>query len=125
MKEIAATGAQDATEWQRPTARRWSEDDARAMARAFAASGETKAAFARRHGINDERIRRWLRQLAEEDRRRSRPAFAPVRLVERAPERRGGSGIEIVVGARVVRVGAGFCPETLLKVLAALEAAAC
>lgn len=125
MRESTATGAQDATEWQRPTARRWSEHDARGMARAFAASGETKAVFAKRHGLGEERVRRWLKQLAEMDRRRTRPAFAPVRLVERAPERRVGGGIEIVVGARMVRVGAGFCPETLLKVLAALEAAPC
>lgn len=123
MKEIAATGAAEAQEWRPPAARRWSERDARAMARAFAASGETKAVFARRHGLGEERIRRWLGQLAERDRHRSQPAFAPVRLVERAGERRGG--IEIVIGARVVRVAAGFCPETLRQVLAALDEAAC
>ncbi len=46
---------------------RWREKDARAMARAFAASGETKAVFAKRHGLNEERVRRWLRTLEERD----------------------------------------------------------
>lgn len=123
MRESAATGTQGASEWRPPSARRWSESEGRAMARAFAASGETKTAFAKRHGLGPERVRRWLAQLAERDRRRDAPAFMPVRLVERAPERRGA--IEIVVGARVVRVGVGFCPETLRKVLAALEDAVC
>lgn len=123
MRESAATGMQGASEWRPPAARRWSEAQARAMARAFVASGETKAAFAERHGLNEERVRRWLRQLAERDRAGSRPAFAPVRLVERAPERRGG--VEIVVGTRVVRVAVGFCPETLRQVLVALETVAC
>ena len=93
------------------------------MAAALAASGESTAEFARRHGLNEERLRRWLRQLAELDGRSGQPTFAPVRLVERVPERRGG--IEIVVGTRVVRVAAGFCPETLQEVLAALETVAC
>ena len=123
MKGIAARGTVEALEWRPPAARRWSEREARAMARAFAASGETKAVFARRHGLGEERIRRWLGQLAEQDQRGSQPAFAPVRLVERAVERRGG--VEIVVGKRVVRVGAGFCPATLRQVLAALEDGAC
>jgi hypothetical protein len=48
---------------------------------------------------------------------------APVRLVERAPERRGG--VEIVVGKRVVRVDADFCPDVLRKVLVALEELGC
>jgi len=93
------------------------------MARAFAASGESKMAFAKRHGLGPERVRRWLARLAERERQRG-PTFAPVRLIERAAEPRGG-GVEIVVGTRVVRVGAGFCKETLRQVVAALEEAAC
>ena len=123
MKEMAATGTESAGEWRPPARRRWRERDARAMARAFAASGESKLAFARRHGLGPERVRRWLAQLAERDRRHEPVAFAPVRLVERAPERRGG--VEIIVGARVVRISAGFCPEALRQVLAALDEAAC
>lgn len=123
MKESAATGTEGASEWRPPARRRWRERDARGMAQALVASGETKAAFARRHGLSEERIRRWLRQLTERDQQRSQPAFTPVRLVERVPERRGG--IEIAVGTHVIRVAAGFCPETLRKVLAALEEVAC
>lgn len=121
MRESAATGMQGASDWQPPAARRWSERDARGMARAFAASGETMTAFARRHGLGPERVRRWLAELAERDRGRAAPAFAPVRLVERSPR----VGVEIVVGKRVVRVGVGFCSETLRQVLAALDEAAC
>jgi transposase-like protein len=119
MRE-SATGIQGASEWRPPAARRWSERDAQAMARALAASGETPAEFAKRHGLNEERIRRWVRHLAEHDPKRAAPAFAPVRLVEREPEQRGG--VEIVVGKRVVRVGVGFCPEVLRQVVEALEA---
>ena len=93
------------------------------MARAFAASGETPAAFAERYGLGPERVRRWLARVAERERRPAPVGFAPVRLVERAPERRGG--VEVVVGGRVVRVGPAFCPETLRQVLAALEEATC
>jgi transposase-like protein len=123
MRESTATGMQGAGEWSPPTARRWSNAQGRAMARAFAASGDTQVEFARRHGLGPERVRRWLARVAERQQRPEPVAFAPVRLVERAPERRGG--VEIVVGGRVVRVGPAFCPETLRQVLAALEEVAC
>lgn len=123
MKEMEAAGTDETQQWRPSASRRWSEREARDMARAFAASGETKAEFARRHGLGEERIRRWLGQLAERDRRSKRPVFAPVRLVERA--RSGSGGVELVIGARVVRVGNGFCPETLRQVLAVIEDDAC
>ena len=47
-------------------------------------------------------MQRWVKQLAERDRRREPVSFVPVRLVERAPEQR--NGVEIVVGKWVVRV---------------------
>lgn len=123
MRDSAAAGIPGGGEWRPPAARRWSKADGRAMAQAFAASGETKAAFAKRHGLEEERVRRWLRQVGEQDCKQQPVAFVPVQVVERVPKRRGG--VEIVVGARVVRVSAGFCKETLLEVLAALETVAC
>lgn len=115
--------ARSGSEWQPPAARRWSEAEARDVVNAFLSSGETKAAFARRYGFNDERLRRWMRDLAERERIRAAPAFAPVRLVERAPERRGG--VEVVVGKCTVRVGVGFCPDVLREVIATLDKDAC
>jgi len=142
MRESTATGTQGAGEWRPPAARRWSTAQGRAMARAFAASGETKVEFARRHGLGPERVRRWLERVVARERQPAAVEFAPVRLVERAPERRPEpaafapvrlveraperqSGVEIVVGGRVVRVSAAFCPETLCRVLAALDEGAC
>ena len=123
MREGAAAGVAGASEWRPPSKRRWSKADGRAMARAFAESGETIAAFARRHGLDEERVRRWLRQVGGPDSKREPVAFVPVEVVERTPKRRGD--IEIVVGARVVRVSVGFCKDTLLEVLAALEWVTC
>ncbi len=123
MAKGAAAAEAGASEWRPPSKRRWSKADGRAMAHAFAVSGQTKAAFARRHGLDEERVRRWLRQVGEPDRKREPVAFVPVRVIDRAPQGRGG--VEVVVGARVVRVAAGFCKETLLEVLSALESAAC
>jgi transposase-like protein len=117
---MAAGGA---SEWRPPEARRWTEEEAREMVKAFVASGESKAVFAKRHGLKKERIERWVRNLGEDDRKRTAPAFAPVRLVERVPERRGI--VEVVVGKRMVRVGIGFCPDLLCEVISALEKGAC
>jgi transposase-like protein len=103
--------------------RRWTKEDGRAMAEAYAASGLSQVAFARRHGLKVERVRWWLTQLNEKKPREPEVTFAPVRLVERASQRRGG--VEVVVGRRVVRVDVGFCPDLLREVLAALEEATC
>jgi transposase-like protein len=124
MRQDAAAAATGASEWRPPAKRRWSEADGRSMARAFAQSGETEAAFATRHGLDEERVRRWLRaQEATAAKRDTVPAFVPVRVLENRVERRGG--VEIVVGNCVVRVAAGFCPDLLRQVIAALEANAC
>jgi transposase-like protein len=123
MREGAAAAAAGASDWRPPAKRRWGKADGRAMAHAFAESGETKAAFARRHGLDAERVRRWLREVGEPERKHEPVTFVPVQVVEHAPKRRGG--VEIVVGARVVRVSVGFCKDTLLEVLAALESVAC
>ncbi len=120
MRIVAAAGA---SEWRPPAGRRWSEAEAREMVKAFAASGESNAEFAKRHGLKVERVRRWLRNLGEDDRKSAAPTFAPVRLVERVPERRGA--VEVIVGTRVVRVGTGFSPDLLCEVIAALEKDAC
>jgi transposase-like protein len=40
----------------------WRESTARVMADAWRGSGETVAAFARRHGVNRRRLARWVRR---------------------------------------------------------------
>ena len=47
------------------TRRRWSSDDARAALAAWAASGLSQAAFARREGLDVQRLRMWKRKLGD------------------------------------------------------------
>jgi len=93
--------------------RRWSEADARAMVQAWRRSGESQLAFARRHGLDPQRVGHWVRRLRSEPSGTSAPmSFHPVRLVNRA---RPGEGtgerppIQIVLAdGRVVRVPRGI-----------------
>jgi len=99
------------------------------MAKAFAESGDTVAAFARAHGLDAQRVHWWQQRLEQLDAREPILRFAPVRLVPadshvELPEQaqRGASPIEVVLaGARVVRVGRGFDADTLRRVVEALE----
>jgi len=98
--------------------RRWSEREARIVMSAWRGSGETMWAFARERGLVAQRLYRWARQLRGGE---SSVGFHPVRLVEgsRAVE---GRKIEIVLmDGRRVRVGEGFSPEELDRVLDVLE----
>jgi len=69
--------------WQRlRERRRWNADDGRWAVEAWAASRETMAGFADRHGIHHERLRRWCRRLG--GRRGARvPAPAQQRVAAR------------------------------------------
>lgn len=64
--------------------RRWSEADARAIVQAWRGSGESQLVFARRHGLDPQRIGHWVRRLRAapmaED---SLLSFRPVWLVNR------------------------------------------
>jgi len=125
------------TSWQPPRERRrWTLGDGRALVAALRASRQTATAFARQHGIHEERVRRWVRRV--EQRRAAPPAppstpatapapaplaFAPVRLVERAePE---CPALEVAVGGAVIRVRRGFDEALLGRVVAALGAGRC
>lgn len=108
--------------------RYWREPEARVMVEAWQRSGESLSGFAKRHGVDRRRLRRWATRMAEEDSARRDPevSFHPVRLVEaeRGAERRGGDRIEVVLGdGRRVRVPRGFAPEDLREVLRVLEGA--
>jgi len=109
-------------EWTPPRGRgRWRLADGEAMVSALVASGETLAGFARRHGLHPARVQRWVTRVGRKRRPRSAPvpvmAFAPVRVTA---EPAGASGLEVVVGGAVVRVGRGFDDELLRRVVAAL-----
>ena len=107
-----------------PGRRRWSQAEGRAMLAALHASGVGMGAFAQRHGLHEERVRRWVRRA---DRRRptpgaAPPGFAPVRLVAPPPV---AAGLEVAVGGAVVRVRPGFDAVLLRQVVAALGGAPC
>lgn len=105
-----------------PPAGRWSDAVGRSMVEAFLASGLSRGAFARRHGLTFQRVKYWLDRIAG---RPAQPsgvaavAFAPVRVVETA------GALEVVVGCAVVRVVRDFDPAHLCRVVAALGGLPC
>jgi transposase-like protein len=119
--------------WSPPAGGRWSEAVGRAMVEAFRRSGESLGAFARRHGMQAQRVKYWVdrfegRSTAGRAAGRSARAacvtFAPLQVVEPAPPTESAP-IEVVVGSAVVRVPAGFDQAHLSRVLAALAGTPC
>lgn len=113
-------------EWTPPRGRpRWTMAEGELMVAALRASGETPAAFARRHGLHEVRVQRWVARVGKKARSAApaRPVgFAPVRVTSAQP---ATSGLEVVVGGAVVRVGRGFDDELLRRVVVALGEAPC
>jgi transposase-like protein len=75
------------------------------MVAALRASGERPAALARRHGLHEVRVQRWVVRVSRKARSATpgQPvAFAPVRVTSAQP---AVSGLEVAVGGAVVRVG--------------------
>jgi hypothetical protein len=104
---------------------RWQLADGELMVAALRASGETPAAFARRHGLHEVRVQRWVARVGRKARSATpvQPvAFAPVRVTSAQP---AVSGLEVAVGGAVVRVSRGFDDDLLRRVVAALAEAAC
>ena len=101
--------------------RYWRAGDARVVVEAWRRSGEGRAVFARRHGIEPKRLSRWAARL---DGPEKAVRFHPVRLVQ-ADAEGGGKPMEIVlVTGHTVRVPAGFAAEDLKRVLGVLSAGA-
>lgn len=90
--------------------RRWSEADGRAAVEAWRDSGLSIAAFARRHGFDEQRIERWRGRINECE---PGVSLVPVTVVQRA-----ATALEVVVGTVVIRVAPGFDEPTLRRVLA-------
>jgi hypothetical protein len=56
-------------EWTPPRGRaRWQLADGELMVAALRASGETPAAFARRHGLHEVRVQRWVARVGRKSR---------------------------------------------------------
>ena len=126
--------AEGTRDWTPPgKGERWSAEVGRTMLEAFRESGEGQAAFARRHGLNSQRIYYWQQRLgsstptaARQQRAPGPVMFAPVRVVGSA----NGAGaaamaLEVVVGTAVVRVPPGFDEGHLRRVLATLGGVGC
>ena len=126
--------AESTRDWTPPgKGERWSEEVGRAMLEAFRESGEGQSAFARRHGLNSQRIYYWQQRLssststaARQQRGPGPVTFAPVRVVDSA-NGAGAAGValEVVVGTAMVRVPPGFDEAHLRRVLATLGGVAC
>ncbi len=93
--------------------RHWRTADAEGVLKRLDASGLSTRAFARREGLNVQRLYRWQRVLAGRD--AARPAF--VEVVGGAP-----AGLEVVLRSGVVlRVPSGFDAEAVRRLVDALE----
>jgi transposase-like protein len=109
--------------WTRPQSRRWSEREGRAMLEALARSGQTVGEFARRHELQEQRIRAWTKRFPEVKVPSPSPTFVPVRVRAKAEvvETRA-AGVEVRLrGGRTVRVGVDFDADLLRRVIVALE----
>jgi hypothetical protein len=97
----------------------WDEDDARVVVAAWESSGETLAAFARRHRVDGHRVSRWARRLAA-----SAPLrFHPVRVTGAPEAGRYRDAIEIELpGGLQIRLPRGFATDDLQRVLAVVQA---
>jgi transposase-like protein len=105
------------------TRRRWTATEARAALAALAASGLSVNKFARREGLDEERLYRWRRRIAGE--RRSR-ATEPTPAARSSPELieirpRAAEPVEIVlVSGVVLRVSERADVAALARLVAAL-----
>ena len=84
--------------------RRWSEDEARRVIAAYAASGESVSGFATRHGIDSQRLYWWRRRLGDgvcEPRGKATVSLVPVTVREQPA---ACDGVAMVVSAEGVRI---------------------
>ena len=112
------------------TRRHWSEAEGAEVVATWRRSGEPAARFARRHGLDPRRVRRWASRASEDGapavaRIPSAVRFHPVRVVERGEPAGGPSGVReaieiVLVDGRRVRVPTGVDLEDLRGVLGVL-----
>ena len=92
---------------------------------AWEKSGLTAADYCRQHNLSYDAFHYWKKKIL----RTSSPkgiSFVPVpaRMIEQGQQAANapGSALKVEVGARFkIEVHAGFCPQTLIRVIATLE----
>jgi transposase-like protein len=110
----------------KPRRRCWSVAEARAVLSAQAASGLSVGAFARREGLDDERLYRWQRRLAREGKSEARAAPATPPLLELRPPASlrlaTSAAVEIVLASGVtLRVAETIESAVLVRLVTALR----
>src|SRR4051795_3281535 len=84
-------------------------------------SGLSVRAFCQAEGVSEPSFYAWRRKLDQGDHKK--PAFLPVHVITEGAAEPAKGGIEIVLtNGRCLRVGPGFDPDTLVKVVHLLEA---
>jgi transposase len=84
-------------------------------------SGLSVRAFCRAEGVGEPSFYAWRRRLDQADPKK--PVFLPVHVVTEAAQEPATRGIEVVLAnGRCLRVGPGFDPQTLVKLVDLLEA---
>ncbi len=84
-------------------------------------SGLSVRAFCQAEGVSEPSFYGWRRKLDQGDHKK--PAFLPMHVITEEAEEPATGGIEIVLAnGRCLRVGPGFDPDTLVKVVDLLEA---
>jgi hypothetical protein len=106
----------------------WTAEEAQRVLSEQQRSGEGVRVFAEKRGLKPKRLYSWRRRLQRQSSEKA-PEFLPLRVVDtsRGVNERGGSrcslrgsiAIEVGVGC-VIRVEAGFAPQLLRAVVAAL-----
>ena len=112
----------------------WRAESAGLIVAAWEQSGETLAAFARRHGVRPNRLARWRDQLRK-TRGPARLRFHPVKVRETPVDgiarsvpavAEGGGGLELVLrGGRRILVARGFDAAVLVELVRVLESGPC
>jgi len=104
---------------------RWTPEEARVVLAAQAESGESLAAFARRHGVGLPRLYAWRQRLRRVSDTGTTPRLLPVRVVSGSGVLRGPA-FEIVLerGCRI-RVFETVDPLVLERVIDVLERSRC
>lgn len=100
-------------------ARRWTSEEAQGTLAKLEASGLSPSAFAKREGLEVQRLYRWRLRLAQEKSQREIAVTTP-RFVEVRPRRT--ERVEVVLlSGRVVRVSEDIDGEVLRRLVVALE----
>ena len=123
-KTMKIGGADQARLRELAAGRYWSEVDGRAALAAFEASGLTRTAFRRETGISTQRLKWWRQRLGATTGSIGKIEFVPVEMAPRAAAADDAT-MEIVLGEIRVRVGPGFEPDALRRLIDFLAEPAC